>query len=338
MAKTYDIFISYSNKDKDIVHKYAKYLENLGYVVWYDVKGLYGGAKFAGEIADAIEASKLFVFFSSENSNKSDWTKGEIFLAQKHKKQILPVRIDDSEYEKSVMIVLLPLQYIVCQNGVSEASFEELRDAISRFIGEPALKESGSENKENTKRLWVKPSLWISGFLSLFFSFFMLVVSGEYMYNVSLSLFSMTITALLCFLACLYIVLLDKKWNERPMIINMLYLFGMSFFLSYSIMAFGLCYVSYDVFSLNYPSIICAAISIYALIKLMNYKKIGYSLLWICVFLFSIGSYWWLNHSIIAPIAITVVGSISMFVLTILLKTKRKGVSMWNKLGRVSKY
>lgn len=79
MEKTYDIFISYSNKDRHIVHKYAKFLEDYGYKVWYDVKGLYGGAKFAGEIADAIEASKLFVFFSSENSNKSEWTKGEIF-------------------------------------------------------------------------------------------------------------------------------------------------------------------------------------------------------------------------------------------------------------------
>ena len=81
----------------EFLNGYApEYVEDYGYKVWYDVKGLYGGAKFAGEIADAIEASKLFVFFSSENSNKSEWTKGEIFLAQKYNKQILPVRIDDS--------------------------------------------------------------------------------------------------------------------------------------------------------------------------------------------------------------------------------------------------
>ena len=70
MAEAYDIFISYSNKDSHIVHQYARFLENNGYKVWYDAKGLYGGVKFAGEIANAIEASKLFVFFSSENSNK----------------------------------------------------------------------------------------------------------------------------------------------------------------------------------------------------------------------------------------------------------------------------
>ena len=333
MTHSYDIFISYSNKDKDIVHKYAKYLENLGYVVWYDVKGLYGGAKFAGEIADAIEASKLFVFFSSENSNKSEWTKGEIFLAQKFKKQILPVRIDDSDYEKSVMIVLLPLQYIVCKNGVYNESLEELRNAISKFIGEPTKKDVFNEKNEISKRRCVKQSMWISGGLSLLFAFFMMVVSGEHMYNVSLSLFSMTITALLCFLACLYIILLDKYWNERSMTMNYIYMMGITFFLSYSIMAFGLGYVSLEIFLLNYPSIICAAISIYALIKLMNYKKKGYFLLWICVFLFSVGSYWWLMHSIIAPIAIAAVGSISMIVLTNLLKFKHNGISMWSKLS-----
>jgi hypothetical protein len=333
MIQSYDIFISYSNKDKEIVHKYAKYLENLGYVVWYDVKGLYGGAKFAGEIADAIEASKLFVFFSSENSNKSEWTKGEIFLAQKYKKQILPVRIDDSEYEKSVMIVLLPLQYIVCKNGVYDESLEELHGAISKYIGEPAKKEVLNEKSEKTKRRWVKQSLWFSGIMSLLLAFFMMVVSGEYMYNVSLSLFSMTITALLCFVACLYVVLLDKNWNERPMTMNVIYLLGMTFFLSYSIMAFGLCYISLEVFSLNYQSIICAAISIFALIRLMNYKKSGYLLLWICVFLFSVGSYWWLMHSIIAPIVIFAVGSICMIVLTSLLKIKHDGISMWSKLS-----
>ena len=333
MADTYDIFISYSNKDSQIVHKYAKFLEDYGYKVWYDVKGLYGGAKFAGEIADAIEASKLFVFFSSENSNKSEWTKGEIFLAQKFGKQILPVRLDDSDYEKSVMIVLLPLHYIVCKNGFYDESLEELRSAISKLIEEKIKNHLLSKNNEETKRCWVKQSLWLSGLLSLFFAFFMMVVSGEYMINVSLSLFSMTITAFLCFLACLYIVLIDKNWNERSMTMNIVYLLGMTFFLSYSIMAFGLCYISFDVFSLNYPSIICAAISIYGIIKLMGFKKTGYIILWICVFLFSFGSYWWLMHSIIAPIVIAVVGSICMLVLTSLLKMKHKGTSMWSKLS-----
>jgi hypothetical protein len=308
-------------------------LENNGYKVWYDAKGLYGGVKFAGEIANAIEAAKLFVFFSSENSNKSEWTKGEIFLAQKYKKQILPVRIDDSEYEKSVMIVLLPLQYIVCGNGVNQKSLEELRAAISRYIGNPSEDLAISSNAAESGRHNVKQSIVFSAVISVFFALFMALVSGEYHLNISLSLFAIVITSILSFLACLYFILLDKNWNNRSPIVNMVFLLGLSFFLSYSIMAFGLCFVSFTVFSLNYPSIICAVISIYALIKLMAFKIIGYRLLWICVILFSIGSYWWLMHSITAPIAIAVIGTICMLFLTSLLKIKHNGVSMWSKLS-----
>ena len=332
MADTYDIFISYSNKDRFIVHKYAKFLEDYGYKVWYDAKGLYGGAKFAGEIANAIEASRLFVFFSSEHSNKSEWTKGEIFLAQKYKKQILPIRLDDSEYEKSVMIVLLPLQYIVFKNGVCEESFEELRNAIGKFIGEPSGGAAISGMKRQPRHRWVKQSLWFSALLSLFFPLFMMIVSDEYQFNVSLSLFAMTITSLLCFLACLYIVLLDHNWNERSMTMNVVYLLGMTFFLSYTIMAFGLSFANLEIFALNYQSVICSVISIYALIRLMDFKKNGYLILWICVLLFSIGSYWWLN-SVIAPIVIFVVGSFCMFILTRFLKNERDGISMWRKLS-----
>lgn len=333
MAEEYDIFISYSNKDRQEVHKYAKSLEDYGYKVWYDVKGLYGGVVYAGEIADAIQASKLFVFFSSKNSNKSEWTKGEIFLAQRKGKKILPVRIDDSEYENAVMIVLLYRQYIVCKNGASEESFNELRDAVVRLIGEPSGSGVTNTKGGDTKRRWAKQSLWLSGFLSVLFASSMMVVSGEYMFNVSLSLFSMTITALLCFLACLYVVMLDQNWNERSTIMNVVYLSGLTFFLSYSVTAFGLCYVSYEVFALNYPSIICSAISILALTKLMSFRRIGYLGLWGCMVLFAIGSYWWLMHSVIAPVAIVVIGSVCMLVLTCLLKAKHNGTTMWSKLS-----
>jgi len=333
MAGSYDIFISYSNKDSHIVHQYAKFLENIGYKVWYDAKGLYGGVKFASEIANAIEACKLFVFFSSENSNKSEWTKGEIFLAQKYKKQILPVRIDDSEYEKSLMIVLLPLQYIVCGNGVTQKSLDDLQTAITKYIGNPSENSTISSNPAEYGRHNVKQCICFSAIISVFFAIFMALVSGEYHLNISLTLFAIVITTLFSFLSCLYFILLDKNWNNRSPIVNMIFLLGLSFFISYSIMAFGLCFVSFTIFSLNYPSIICAVTSIYGLIKLMAFRKIGYRILWICVILFSVGSYWWLMHSITAPIIIAIIGSICMLLLTGILKIKYSGLSMWSKLS-----
>ena len=159
MNELYDIFISYSSKDSHIVHDYAKYLEKAGYQVWYDVKGLYTGAQFSQEIVNAIENSKLFIFFSSENSNKSEWTKGEILTAQKFKKQILPVRIDNSDYDKSLMLVLLPLQYIDCISHIYDDTFEELRKAVVKFIGEPTSPSKTNETPREVGPLGVSCSL-----------------------------------------------------------------------------------------------------------------------------------------------------------------------------------
>lgn len=58
-----DIFISYSVKDSLIVHNYVQFLENAGFKVWYDRKGLYSGVKYTHEIVEAIKKSRILVFF-----------------------------------------------------------------------------------------------------------------------------------------------------------------------------------------------------------------------------------------------------------------------------------
>ena len=333
MKESYDVFISYSSKDSHIVHNYAKYLEKEGYQVWYDVKGIYTGVEFSNEIVNAIENSKLFIFFSSENSNKSEWTKGEILTAQKFKKQILPVRIDDSDYDKSLLLVLLPLQYIDCISHIYEDTFEELRKAVVLFIGEPLSPSQTNESQNtHTRRKDQKLSVTISVIASLLFSFFMMYISGENWLNMSLALFTMFVTAAVCILVSLYIIKVEKKWNQRATIVNISFLLAILFFLSYSMMAFGLCFISFDILALNYPSIICAILAIFAIYKLMSFKKIGYALLWISASLFSIGSYLWLN-SLAFTIGLTLVACICMFAMTLIVRVKHNGTSLWEKLS-----
>ena len=71
MNETYDIFISYSSRDRETVEAYVQALKDAGYKVWYDSDGLHGGDEFSKVIAQALDASRLVVFFSSEHSNKS---------------------------------------------------------------------------------------------------------------------------------------------------------------------------------------------------------------------------------------------------------------------------
>ncbi|MBO4230456.1 MAG: toll/interleukin-1 receptor domain-containing protein, partial [Bacteroidales bacterium] len=107
-----DIFISYSRKDSNIVGAFVWRLEHEGFKVWIDRDGIYSGNVFAEVIATAIEESKVLIFFSSENSNISPWTAGEIGIANMYGKHIIPVRLDHSPYNKRVIIHLVNLDYI----------------------------------------------------------------------------------------------------------------------------------------------------------------------------------------------------------------------------------
>ena len=112
----YDVFISYSRKDSAIVNEFAQQITNAGYSVWMDIDSIETGDEFKGKIAFAIKNSKLFLFFSSLASNESEWTVKEVNYAIKKKIPIIPIRLDNADYNDSVDFDLAGLDFIQC-NG-----------------------------------------------------------------------------------------------------------------------------------------------------------------------------------------------------------------------------
>ncbi len=66
----YDVFISYSRSDEKQIEKFVSRLEDLGFRVWIDRKGIESGDSFKHVIVNAIEKSAVFVYFNSPNSVK----------------------------------------------------------------------------------------------------------------------------------------------------------------------------------------------------------------------------------------------------------------------------
>lgn len=114
----YDIFISYSRKDSAIVKKFAEELGKAGYKCWMDVDGIETGDEFKRKIALAIKNSRIFLFFSSRESNSSEWTVKEVNYAVSKRCTIIPVKLDDSDYDDSIDFDLSGLDYIQC-NGIN---------------------------------------------------------------------------------------------------------------------------------------------------------------------------------------------------------------------------
>lgn len=113
MNKKHDIFISYSRKDSEQVLSVVKQLQKRGFTTWIDKDGIESGDAFKSVIVRAIKNSDVFLFFSSKASNESPWTVKEVNAAVHLKKEtIIPVRLDDTDYNDSILLDLAGLDFV----------------------------------------------------------------------------------------------------------------------------------------------------------------------------------------------------------------------------------
>ena len=136
-----NVFISYSRHDYidkqgiiipgNSVSMILDALDKNKITYWIDKEGIYSGDEFKGVLASAIEQADVFVFISSESSNKSTWTAKEINVAVYEKKVIIPVRIDDAKYNSSVKFDLVGLDFINFQSNPTLA-LQELVKSIKK--------------------------------------------------------------------------------------------------------------------------------------------------------------------------------------------------------------
>lgn len=132
---SHDIFISYSKKDSAIVHKYVDLLRSYGYKVWMDTSSLPSGHEFAEKIVEAIENTKVFLFFSSKNSNDSQWTQGEVIAAINSHKVIVPIKIDNSPFGRKIMLMMLPLNHIDTTVLSPDEAEKKIISAMEELLG-----------------------------------------------------------------------------------------------------------------------------------------------------------------------------------------------------------
>lgn len=146
MKKDFDIFISYSRKDTEIVATLVSSLKTLGYSVWMDTQGVHAGELFKSKIVSAIEKCQMVLFFSSKASNESKWTAQEIAIAADEGLEIIPIRLDDSEYMKSVKFDLINCNYIdyFPKRSVSEVK-ARLKERLEDILGKRSNLEFNSD-------------------------------------------------------------------------------------------------------------------------------------------------------------------------------------------------
>lgn len=133
----YDIFISYSRKDSAVVQSVVDRLKAEGYNCWMDVNGIESGDAFKAKLVSAMKSSSMVVFFSSVAANNSKWTVKEINMAVHLNKPIIPVRLDESAYDDSIMFDLSGLDFIMFRTR------QERDEGIGRLLHSVLVRSGG---------------------------------------------------------------------------------------------------------------------------------------------------------------------------------------------------
>lgn len=158
----YDVFISYSRLDyvdenKNIipdneVSKIKDALTKAGISYWFDEDGIYSGQNFVDRIVTNIENAKIFLFLSTENANNSQWTCKEIASADEFNKHIIPVRIDDTPYNKKILFRIADLDYIEYYTN-PQKGIEDMIKSIKTYLDELEFEERRKKEDEEQNQL-----------------------------------------------------------------------------------------------------------------------------------------------------------------------------------------
>ena len=157
----YDVFISYSRKDyvddhKNVipgneVSKIKEALTKAGITFWMDEKGIVPGEDYADKIVKHIKVCKIFVYISSVAANQSDWTKKEIACALMYKKYVIPLLLDDSPFNDSVILRIVDLDRIDYYVN-PEFGLDKLVRSINTYLEEERATEKKKIAEEKRRQ------------------------------------------------------------------------------------------------------------------------------------------------------------------------------------------
>ncbi len=106
------VFVSYSRRDGAVVYPLVAEVEASGREVWIDKDEIHAGGNWAGMIVRAIRGSDTFCLMCSAEAFQSDNVRREIYIADKYKRKLLPVRLDSSEMPEDFEYFLIDRQWL----------------------------------------------------------------------------------------------------------------------------------------------------------------------------------------------------------------------------------
>ncbi|MGC9336440.1 MAG: TIR domain-containing protein [Anaerolineae bacterium] len=131
---TYDVFVSYSHKDKPIADAVVAGIEQKGVRCWIAPRDLTPGTSWGDAIMVAIEASRILVVILSKNSNQSRQVVREVERAVAHGVIIIPFRIEEIDPTGAMAYFLSSEHWLDAITPPLEKHIEKLGSTIQFFL------------------------------------------------------------------------------------------------------------------------------------------------------------------------------------------------------------
>jgi hypothetical protein len=128
------VFVSYARANDMTVLPLVEAAKRAGRKFWLDQQGISAGEGWAGEIVRAIKAAGGVVVMCSEAAFESDHVKREIYLADRYKKRLVPVYIEQAEPPEDFEYFFAGVQTL----NLFETPEQERPEALIRLLGAAA--------------------------------------------------------------------------------------------------------------------------------------------------------------------------------------------------------
>lgn len=140
------VFISYSQKDKEIAYEVCHELEKKDIYCWIAPRNIDVGENWANQIVTAIEKEENYIVILSENSMRSNEVLKELTLASEMKKNIFALCVDGCEPTRGYKYHLSIAQRLDIKFGTAAQVVEKLEEKIiGKKKEKPLLKRKGNK-------------------------------------------------------------------------------------------------------------------------------------------------------------------------------------------------
>jgi hypothetical protein len=140
-----DLFVSYSQPDREAAFALVQRLEAHGISVWIAPRDVSPAADWAAEIIDAISNARLMVLVFSASSNDSGQVRREVERAVNKQLPILPFRIENVLPSKSLEYFLSTQHWMDAFSPPLESHIDRLCDYVDTMLGRHAAPDAPEE-------------------------------------------------------------------------------------------------------------------------------------------------------------------------------------------------